>query len=321
MSAAPAASSSSLDAQVLDDLLLTVGDSVSHQYRAEIVASLSKLGIHVDKAALEAYSQTSPSRGRSRSGGCGALPGRSLSQRSLTGSPRRPQAHHVSLTGKIGAGSSSVNGMDLPHTSAGCGEGYGASLDLPALHDPAENVQHGHGRFRNYPEHRMPSHVFDEMDQPSGRKHRLPKKPLAQIYQERVSPRQDTTDHIFSDSNNNVRSGFSFVDTKTTKKFFLPNPPNRGVVHPPTLTDICGVSVPTKTALVPSHRFSGAPTMHTIDISPVELPRTTLKSKIRETLLHTGKTVQSTEHRKLPTAGDRFEASYRGLFQKQPAAW
>ncbi|CUG67204.1 Hypothetical protein, putative [Bodo saltans] len=329
---APSSSKALVSIDVLDDLLHTVGDSVSQQYRSEIVASLASMGIQVNKDALDTYkTSSSPTRARQQIGS--ALPGggSDASPRS-TNSPRAsPRLHHLPLTAKIGSrqtpDSSSANGD--PATPRGAaGHQYNASLDLPALHDPAEHALHGHGKFRGYAQ--PSTSVFYEIYTTSTSvggdkmKYRIPKKPLAQIYQERVSPRQDNTDHIFSSSNAHVRSGFSSVETKFTKKSFLPNPPSAGVVHAPTLTDICGVAVPTKTKVVASvpHRFSGAPTMQTIDVSPVESPRTTLKSKIRETTLHTGKTVQSSEPRKLPTAGERFEASFRALSQhKQPAAW
>jgi hypothetical protein len=308
---------------VLDDLLHTVGDSVAQQYRSEIVASLASMGIHVDRQALDSFKASTPSRGRHVGS---ALPGGSALLPAVSHSSS-PRGIHSPLTSKIGS-------RQTPETSSGPAtprgaQHFSASLDLPALHDPSEHAQRGHGKVRGYAQHDT-NHIVYEVYTTSTSiggdkmKYRIPKKPLAQIYQERVSPRVDNTDHIFSANNANVRSGFASVETKFTKKSFLPNPPGAGVIHPPTLTDICGVAVPSKTKVVPAapHRFSGAPTMQTIDVSPVESPRTTLKRKIRETTLHTGKTVQSGEQRKLPTPGERFEASFRALSQhKQPAAW
>jgi hypothetical protein len=188
--------------------------------------------------------------------------------------------------------SQAVTPLRLPHLREGrvvC-----ATLLTPSMASPPpERIE----KLRTYPRKQWTREALEE----SAKHLRSPRQNLGDIYQRRVAGqrlKEDTNvDHIFSSRHAHLRLGFSSVETRTTRK--------QPALHSP-LTTVASAA-PSPRAVVG------------LDVAPIyEKPRT-FKAKVRETILFTGKAVQTFDPRSIPTVEERFRVSYNGVRPRSPA--
>lgn len=284
--------SDSVSKRSMQELVSSVGDGFSKTYATELQAVLQNLPIRVDQSALEAYRQDRISGAAHFTTTVAAA-----SSSSMLSSPRRQVVV------------SQVGGGQLPLPSI--------IKEVEASPIPPYSPKRGMKHYPHSLDHVVP--LSPEELEASARQLKIPRKHLATSYQARVSPRQDWTHepHIFSGSSSHLRSGFTSIETKETKKFMLPNPPQALPRSQYNLVDVAGGphaasprSGPQGTITSSAAAAASAAYYHP--------PQQTFTSKIRETLLHTGHTIPSTEQRRIPPLKERFEASYAPLYLTKP---
>lgn len=184
--------------------------------------------------------------------------------------------------------------------AAAAASGAGSTLPLPSILSPRS----GGGATDKVPSIRcFATHsprTDAELERIAARL-KIPRRNLAMIYQARVQPREEVQDSIFASSNAHLRNGETSIETKESRKY-LPPAPARAPTNP---VRPCGGTSP---------RAQIPPTT-VVDVAPVEVRRPTFTSKIRETVLHTGKAIQTHKMRHIPSPQERFEASYGVLFR------